>query len=441
MKTDEILTLLEKGLPTGVNAEITMLEDCRRDLELNKNAIGQASQVNNLLIQVKVERAGHVGISTLNSLTASGLARAVVQARDNAKYGPQRSLVLTGSIGHRDMDLVYEATARHRPADWEKIMEPVFTVARQANLKLRGLLRTHLGRFFIVNTDGLKASTPASFAMFRGAVSSVDGTGRGHGYSCHRDINQLNIMDCFLEAAAKCMASDKPRPLSAGHYTVILEPAAVADLMALLVKLLGGRAYARKATPIKLGERIFGENISIWDDGLDAAGLPIPFDFQGVPKQRLNLVTKGVVQNITLDNETANSLDMVSSGHAVQPGSHTGPIAIHVFLEPQNAMLDDMIASTKNGILVSRLRDLTMMDASTGFFSGGTGDGTLLIKDGRLSAALPNLRFIHNLVEILNQTEMIGDETRLFGNLWGGTSVPALKIHGFPMLGSSVGKV
>ncbi len=97
-----------------------------------------------------------------------------------------------------------------------------------------------------------------------------------------------------------------------------------------------------------------------------------------------------------------------------------------------------MIASTRRGILISRLRNLAILDARSAQITGVTGNGTLLIQEGKLTSGLHELRFVQNLVEVFNQVEMIGDETQLFGTLWGGIRVPALKIHEFEIFGSNI---
>jgi predicted Zn-dependent protease len=99
-----------------------------------------------------------------------------------------------------------------------------------------------------------------------------------------------------------------------------------------------------------------------------------------------------------------------------------------------------MVASTRRGILVSRLGNLAILDPRTCLVTGVTGNGTLLIEKGKLTSALHNLRFVQNLVQVFNQVEMIGDETHLFGGLWGGTRVPALKVQDFGILGSNIGQ-
>ena len=438
---EKILTILQKILPEDINAEISVRRESEKETKLRKNTAVESIDRRNHFVQVRVEQGGRVGVYSTNRLTVSALREALSRARENASWGRPGPLILTGSTGYREMDLFSRATANLSPQSRTALLAPVFKVADKAGMAVSGVLSAQAGEYALANTAGLAAWTRATVAQFCATVTSVDGLGIGYGYACDRNIDKLDCLDPFLQAAAKCQAADKPRPLTPGKYTVILEPAAVADLLAVVAEtVLNGRAYLEARSPVtEIGSRIFGENITIWDDALDSKGLAMPFDFQGVPKQRLNLVSRGVVQNLALDNETAASLNRAGTGHASVPGSNLGPVPAHIFMEPGNAMYDDMITSTKDGLLISRLHNLVVLDPREGLITGTTGHGTLLIENGKLKAALPNLRFVQNLVQTLNQVEMTGDETRLFGGLWGGMRVPALKIGGFSIIGSNIG--
>lgn len=439
----KLVGVLQKVLPDDINAEISVLIESTRETRIRNNSIAEGTDKLQISVRVRAEQGGRVGIFCTNRLNIPGLRKALVKARENAAFGRPGPLILTGSTGYREMVLIHPGTAGQSAKARGETLAPLVTVAGSAGIKVNGALTASVGEFVIANTAGLAASTRVSAALFNASVASGEGSGVGYGFACDRDADKLDVMGSFLQAAAKCQASQYPQLLPAGEYTVILEPAAVADLMAVVARtVFNGRTFLEGCSPLaKIGTKIFGDNITIWDDGLDMRGMAVPFDFQGVPKQRLFLVTRGVAQNLALDNETATRLNMAGTGHASLPGANLGPMPAHIFLEPGNAMLDDMIASTKRGILISRLRNVAVLDPKSGMFTGATGNGTLLIENGQLAAALPNLRFVQNLIQALNRVEMTGDEARLFGGLWGSLRVPALKIQGFSIIGSNFGQI
>lgn len=434
--------MLTDAIPDDVNAEISALSQIGVDTHIYNNSLVSATKSRNISINVRVEEEGRVGYHCSDHFNVVGLQTALERARANAKSGRSGPLILTPSTGYREMNLDYPDTAEQSSATQARLLKPLLDIAAsKINIQTRGMLTAQSGEFTIVNSAGLAATTATTFAQFQVFAVGVEGLGQGYGYACNRSAQAMDLMTPFMAAAAKSLAASFPKSISGGKYTVILEPAAVADLMNLLAKtVFNARAYLRGQSPVSnIGQRIFGENINIWDDGLDARGFAIPFDFQGVPKQRLNLISRGVVANIALDNDTAAIMAKSGTGHSPAPGQ-VEPRPTHIFMEAGNAMLDDMIASTRRGILISRLRNLAILDPRSCLMTGVTGNGTLWIEGGKLISALPNLRFVQNLVEIFNEVEMIGDETQAFGGLWGGLTVPALKVQGFNILGSIIGQ-
>lgn len=437
-----LLNILEKVLPKDIPAEITLLSESRQETQMGHNHLVQGSRQEKMFVRVRAEARGRVGEETTNVLSLPSLRQAVARARKRAETGRPGPLVLTPGKGYREMSLAPAATSEQSPQARAALLAPLADLAGKANLLIDASLWANVGELAIVNTLGLAAHTKAALAEFEISVASATGPGRGYGYFCHRNAEELDVMTPFLAAAAKCQASEKQLPLPAGEYTVILEPAAVADLMGITAKIFfDGRAFAENRAPFpKLGAKLFAEQLTIWDDSLDPQGLQLPFDFEGAPKQRLNLVNRGIIQAVCLDNETAAGLKTVSSGHAALPGTDA-PIPRHLAVEAGNAMLDDMIASTKRGILVSRLHNVSILDARAALITGTTGCGTLLVEEGKLTAALPNLRFVQDLTLALNSIEMTGDETKLFGGLWEGFLAPALKLNRFSFLTGNTGQV
>lgn len=435
---NRLLGILKRILPEDIDAEISVLTRTTVETKVSDNSLVGSSKRQERGVHVRVQVEGRVGQHFTTNFTVASLREALAKARANAATGPPGPLLLTGSTGYREMDLFQTSTAQQTAAAQAETLRPLLELAGSMSVGADAVLTAQAGEFTIANTQGLAANTAATLARFQVLVRG-EGAGQGYGYACNRDARALDVMTPFLAAAAKSLASSYPKSIPGGAYTVIFEPAAVADLVALMARtVFNGRAYLEGRSPLtQIGQKLFGENINIWDDGLDPRGLAIPFDFQGVPKQRLNLVNRGIVPNVALDNATAAALGLASSGHTPGPGG-AEPRPTHIFMEPGNAMLDDMVASTRRGILISRLRDLTILDPRSCLVTGVTGYGTLLIEDGKLTSALHNLRFVHSLVQVFNQVEMIGDDTHLFGALWGGIRVPALKVQDFDILGSNV---
>ncbi len=188
----------------------------------------------------------------------------------------------------------------------------------------------------------------------------------------------------------------------------------------------------------QMGQKVMGDNITIWDDGLDTRGLAIPFDSEGMPKRKVVLIDKGVAAGVVYDVNTALKDGVQSTGHAGgQFGGRWGPIPGNMFLAEGEGTLKDMIASTKKGLLVTRFHYTHCPDPTRVVATGTTRDGTFLIEDGRLSARVKNLRFTESMVEAFGRVESVSNSSRLTRDWWSTFSsvLPAVKIKDFTFTG------
>ena len=187
-----------------------------------------------------------------------------------------------------------------------------------------------------------------------------------------------------------------------------------------------------------------GENITLWDDGLAADTIPNPFDFEGVPKQRVTFVEQGVARDVVWDSYYAGKEARLpdgqgreSTGHALPAGNTFGPVPSNMYLAAGDATLDDMVASTKRGVWVSRFWYTRPVHPLNVVVTGMTRDGTFLIEDGKITSPIRTLRFTQSYLEAMNRVEAIGKTTMLSQAIVGVSRVPALKIAKWNFTGVS----
>jgi predicted Zn-dependent protease len=190
----------------------------------------------------------------------------------------------------------------------------------------------------------------------------------------------------------------------------------------------------------KIGQRIVDPKISLWDDGLDPAGLPWPFDPEGVPKQRVDFIEGGVARGVVYDSYRAGKEEgRLSTGHALPAPNAYGPMPTNTFLAPGDATVEEMIASTKRGVYITRFWYTRPVEPARVVITGMTRDGTLLVENGEIAHPVRNLRFTQSYLEALNQVDMIGRERKLLLGMAdiGRDSVPALKLDRFTFTGAT----
>jgi len=213
-----------------------------------------------------------------------------------------------------------------------------------------------------------------------------------------------------------------------------LEPQAVSEMLAFFAWLgPNARIYHEEASHFsgRLGETVFSEKVTIVDDPLDPEGIPMPFDFEGVPKRRLEIIKEGVLRNLVYDSYHAGKYGEENTGHGLPAPNTEGPIPLHLRLEPGEKSLEEMIKGVKKGILVSRLWYVRTLNPRYLTITGMTRDGTFLIENGQVVGGVKNLRFNQSIPEALQNVVEIGKKLTTLTSLemeFGANRLPALRI-------------
>jgi predicted Zn-dependent protease len=190
----------------------------------------------------------------------------------------------------------------------------------------------------------------------------------------------------------------------------------------------------------RIGKQVFSPEFSIWDDAFDPTGIPIPFDFEGTPKKRVDIVRDGVVLGPVYDRKTAKKEGLESTGHGLPPNSRGySPLAMNLFMATGNANIEDMIKTTKRGLYITRFHYTRPVHPADCVVTGMTRDGVYWIEDGEIRYPVKNLRFTQSYVEALADVEAIGGETILLSAMGVvAARVPAIKLKHFKFTGSTV---
>ena len=222
----------------------------------------------------------------------------------------------------------------------------------------------------------------------------------------------------------------KPRP---GAWTVILQPAAVLDLVGFLFYDFAGTAILDKRSCFndRLGKKVFGENITLTDDVFHPLQSGPPYDGEGFPRQKVLLVERGVPRNLVYSRATAKKMKTRPTGHGFSLPNEYGEAPFNLVFEGGKTSVDEMVATTDRGILVTRLWYIREVDPYEKVLTGMTRDGTFLVEGGRVVGGIRNFRFNQSVLEMLSNVEALGPAVRAAGEESFEMVVPAMKISGF----------
>jgi len=392
-------------------------------------------------LRVRVVKGGHVGVAASNEATpegASAAASSALEMADIVAADPQWP-GLAPAAPPPQVDRYFEATANATPEmRAEAVGELIGGVS--PGCRAAGAYETTAVELAIANSEGQFCWAPSTQASLTTVVTGPDG-GSGFAETFAGSVDAIDADAIGRTAADKALASASPRALDAGPYTVVLEPAATATLVGFLAWIgFAGRAYieGRSCFEGKQGQQVAAPSISIWDDGTDPRTLGAPFDFEGTPKQRVELVRDGVFRDVVYDRRTAKEAGRDSTGHGLPAPNPDGPFPLQLFMDTGDATVEEMIRSTERGLLVTRFHYSNIVNPMESSITGMTRDGTFLIERGEIAAPVRNLRFTQSILSALSSVSMVGREAHLASEFFFSASrVPALKVDEFHFSGVS----
>ena len=413
----------------------------------NSNVHQNMSEVSAALT-LRVVLGGSVGVASTTSFDAAEIARTAELAREAARHShplPNFTGLYRGNDPLPRVATFDEATARVSPLEKATALRAMFDRGAAAGVQFAGSYATSTASVACANTHGVRRYAPLTAAD--ATVIALRPGASGYATRCARSAAEIAVGELGEEATTKAtLCSDRVEDIEPGAFDVILEPAALAEVFEWMTMIaFSGQSYEDGSSFLvdQLGTRIVGDNVTIADDATDPSFMPFPFDLEGLPKRRVPLIERGVACSPMVDKAYADRLGIAPNGGAWQLGGADHGSAFHLDLAAGDASRDDLIASTGLGIWVTRFNYVNgLLEPKSALMTGTTRDGTFLVRDGKVVARLPNLRWTQSMIEALSNVEGLTRERARVGtwyNMFGGTIAPTVKIRGWHFTGKQQG--
>jgi PmbA protein len=412
------------------------------------NTIHQNVAEENYVVSVRTTFAGRTARSTTNKLDDESLQRVVQSSERLAK------------VQHPDTDLLpiagpaaparepvpsrhFDATAAVTPQQRAETVKKIVAIADKHRLTTAGIVSSSETAEGIFNSRGLADWHTQTSSEISLTMLAPDSSGWQKANS--PNVTNLDAAALAEIAARKAFDSATPREIPPGKYTVILEPAAVLDIVGFMFFDFGGLSILDQRSFLnnRVGTRLFGENINIWDDVAHPLQSGVPFDGEGIRRQKVHLVENGIIKRLVYARATAEKMKLSEHKDKVGPIEPTGhgfPLPNEMGEAPMNIVfstsskptsLDQMIASTERGVLVTRLWYIREVDPYEKILTGMTRDGTFYVENGKIRHGVRNFRFNQSLIHMLSNVEAMGTPVRASGEESFDMVVPAMKVNDF----------
>jgi predicted Zn-dependent protease len=406
-----------------------------------KSEIHQSTSREDTGLRVRVVSSGRVGVAASNDATPEGARAAAESAKEMAEIvgpdplWPGLAPVAESPTVDRFSDDTASATPKARA---DAVAELIGTC--HEGFTAAGAYETIALEVGLANTEGQRCWAPTTQASVSTVITGGDG-GSGFAEAFSGSAESVDPVAVGRRANDKAVRSQAPRELPAGVYPVVLEPPATAGLVGFLSFVgFGGKSYleGRSCFSDKRGQQVAAPVVTIWDDGSDPRTLGAPFDFEGVPRRRTDLIRDGVFVDAVYDLRTGKEAGVPSTGHGLPSPNPEGPFPLHLFMDTGDASRDEMIRGTERGVLVTRFHYTNIVNPIESSITGMTRDGTFLIERGEIVGPVRNFRFTQSILGALSTTTMVGRDAELASEFFFSASrVPSIKVEEFTFTGVS----
>jgi PmbA protein len=397
------------------------------------NTIHQNVAEQTLSVSVRTIFDGRTARATTNKIDDDSLRRVVAASGRLARSQPKHSglLPMPGAQRYAKVKRYFDSTAAATPQDRARAVAKVCGLAAKAGQTAAGIFSTGASAMALANSRGLFAAHRQTRAEFSITVLEEDSSGWAKANS--PDLRQIDPQALAASAARKSAASRQPREVGAGRWTVILEPSAVLDLVGSLFYDFAGTAILdqRSCFNGRMGKKVMGENITLRDDFAHPLQSGPAFDGEGVPRQPVLLIDRGVPRNLVYARATAKKMKAKPTGHGLPLPNEAGEAPFNLVFDGGKSSIDEMVASTDHGILLTRLWYIREVDPYEKILTGMTRDGSFLVEGGRIVCGIRNFRFNQNILEMLSNVELLGPAVRAAGEESFEMVVPAMKVRDF----------
>jgi predicted Zn-dependent protease len=385
------------------------------NIRFARNSVSTAGLNEDRRLTVTVAVGKRQGTATINEFDDKSLEKAVRRAEDIARLAPENPefMPAPGKQDFKSSTEYFAATAAIDPEYRAEVASHAILAGRKNKLVTAGFFNDVTGFETIANSKGVFGHREYTNLGYTCTARTEDGRGSGWVTRGVVDAKRFDAREATDVAIEKALRSVDAKALEPGRYTVILEPAATSDLVSRMFGAFGarqadeGRSFlARKGGGNRLGEKLFDEQVNVWADPWDKDVPASPWDSQSMlARQRTDIIKNGKVASLDYSQFWAQK-------QGVRPTARHG----NIIMGGGDKSLEELIAGTKKGIVVTRTWYIRMVDPQSVLLTGLTRDGTFYVENGKIKYPIKNFRFNESPITMLNNVDALGKPVILGGD-------------------------
>ncbi len=412
-------------------AEVTLGGGTTAHLRYARNTPSTSGTAANVVVNVRSTFGKKSGSASINQLDDQSLRDVMKLSEELAQFSPEdpEFMPALGPQKYPNVKSYFESTAKIGPEFLANGAAECIRQASEKKLIAAGFVRTGVGFNAIGNSKGSFGYHRATSVYFSETVRTAEGDGSGWVTRGGNKAEDLNFKQLSRIAVDKAVMSAKPRELAPGKYVTILEPSCVADLIQSIGFAMDARSadegrsfFSKLAGGNRIGEKLFPDFVNIYSDPTDPTVPGSPWSAGGLPQRRVDWIKNGVVNNLSYSRYWAE-----------KQGKEPVPPPSNIIVKGDTDSLEDLIRSTKAGVLVTSFWYIRPVDPRTFLLTGLTRDGVFWIENGKIAYPVMNFRWNDSPVAVLKNIEAMSKEIRIPPRESQSTNiaVPALRVKEF----------
>ncbi len=412
----------------------------RANLRFARNTATTSGASSGMSLAITAAFGKRSGTVTTSQFDDQSLQRAMRNAEEIAKVSPENpeAMPFLGPQTYIPSN-AYFSDAANASAEWRAgSVDTAIALSKKKDVVSAGFVETQAAVQAVASSKGLFAYDRFTAADYNLTARTPDGSGSGW---ASKSFNELRLLDPSKLASAaidKAAMAKTPVGIEPGKYTVVLEPAAMADLLAFM--LFSGDArqadegrsfFSKKGGGNRIGEQVVGEKVNVYSDPAHPLAPTVSFDNEGLPLARNIWIEKGVLKDLFYSRFWAEKMGKKPTA---------GPA--NLIMDGANATMEDLIGGTERGVLVTRFWYIRTLDPQTILVTGLTRDGLFLIEKGKVTRPVKNMRWNETPVFAFNNIDAMTPAERVVsGEGIGGAGLsivcPAARIREFTFASTS----
>ncbi len=389
----------------------------------------------NLNLIVKIINEDRIGAVEMNSIDDHVITKNIEKAIEVTKITPKLDYhyQLLKPQSYKIKSKYSEQTANFTPLNRARLVSQLIKEVNKEGYEAAGAFKTEECTLLVANSEGVFAFDQGTKVDFNCVITRDNST--AHSSFIDSDINNFNIDKITYELLETALKNVEQIEIEPGVYTVILSPEAVSEILNYTgytafngKMIMEGKSFVCN----NQGKKIFPRAINISDDPFDELTMPIPFDLVGYPREKIDLIKDGIIEDGVYDHLTALKYNRKCTGNTLSPEyASFGALPFNPVMKEGDNSVEEMISSTKKGIYISRFHYVNILNPMSIQLTGMTRDGAFLIEGGKIARAIKNMRFNTSVVDMLKAVDMISKERQTKSGFIGPTVAPYLRTNNF----------